>query len=378
MDNKSFCVLPFIHLHVNEHNDVKLCCMADRYPIKKFSPEFDFNNDIQMQEIRTKLLSGEQIEHCRTCYEYEERGANSWRISANKMWKERLNLESYDNMTPNLVYYDIRNDNLCNLSCRMCGPQSSSQLEKEFTKIGWPVQSSPKSFGFSDVIDFDTVQLIYVSGGEPTLLPKFKLFLKDAISKGKTNFGIQMNTNGTNLNQELLELLSHFNVEFIIVSLDGYNKINKYIRWPADWNSIVTNAHKLAKVTKELIFNLTASIWNISNLSSTVLFIESEFPDALIITNAVKYPEFNVFTTFPDKELALNDLQQIVNYSKLYKNEPNFRSKIDYYISALKDSEINLEALRQFFEYNDTLDKSRNIKLKDYIPELENCRSYLK
>ena len=29
------------------------------------------------------------------------------------------------------------------------------------------------------------------------------------------------------------------------------------------------------------------------------------------------------------------------------------------------------------FKYNDVLDKSRDIKLHDYIPELEKCRVYL-
>jgi hypothetical protein len=36
---------------------------------------------------------------------------------------------------------------------------------------------------------------------------------------------------------------------------------------------------------------------------------------------------------------------------------------------------INLEKLKLFFEFNDQLDKSRNIQLKDYIPELDQFRN---
>jgi hypothetical protein len=37
-------------------------------------------------------------------------------------------------------------------------------------------------------------------------------------------------------------------------------------------------------------------------------------------------------------------------------------------------SKIDLETLKLFFEFNDKLDHSRNIKLADYIPELEQER----
>ena len=269
--NKSFCILPFIHLHVNEHNDIKLCCIADRHPIGKYSNNFNFATDDRMQEIRKKLLDGEKIDHCQVCYNYEDNGTVSQRLLANKQWKDKLNIKNIDEVTTNLVYYDIRNDNLCNLGCRMCGPQSSSQLEKEFERIGWNVSNPPKDFGFSDVIDLDAVQMIYVSGGEPTLLPKFKLFLQNAILKGKTDFSIQMNTNGTNLNKEFQNLLSQFNIDFISVSVDGYDTINKYIRWPAHWESIVKNTHSLLSITDRVSFNITVSIWNISNLSLLVL-----------------------------------------------------------------------------------------------------------
>ena len=35
------------------------------------------------------------------------------------------------------------------------------------------------------------------------------------------------------------------------------------------------------------------------------------------------------------------------------------------------------DKLKKFFDYNDLLDQSRNVKLIDYIPELEACRSYI-
>jgi hypothetical protein len=42
-----------------------------------------------------------------------------------------------------------------------------------------------------------------------------------------------------------------------------------------------------------------------------------------------------------------------------------------------KDYSLDLEKLKTFFEFNDKLDQSRNIKLVDYIPELEAARKLI-
>ena len=39
---------------------------------------------------------------------------------------------------------------------------------------------------------------------------------------------------------------------------------------------------------------------------------------------------------------------------------------------------IDLEKLSDFFYYNDTLDRVRGSKLVNFIPELEECRKYIK
>ena len=59
-----------------------------------------------------------------------------------------------------------------------------------------------------------------------------------------------------------------------------------------------------------------------------------------------------------------------------YKNNVTINSQIDsYYTHYTSSPKINLEKLEKFYEYNNKLDHARNVKLKDYIPELEVCRS---
>jgi len=51
------------------------------------------------------------------------------------------------------------------------------------------------------------------------------------------------------------------------------------------------------------------------------------------------------------------------------------QSFIDGFIMHYSNNfKLDLEKLKAFFEFNDKLDQSRNIKLIDYIPELEAAR----
>lgn len=381
--NKAFCILPFIHIHVSEKNDIKLCCLADDdVPIKKYSNDFDFAADPEYQEIRTKLLAGERIPHCKNCYKYEDGGAESSRIRDTVEWVKKLNLESAEALAPELIYYDIRNDNLCNLSCRMCIPQFSSQLVKEYKTLGWILegdQTEPRSFGFNNVVDLATVKKIYVAGGEPSLMPEFRKFLKRAVEAGRTDIEIRISTNATNLNQEYRELLSHFTNLDIICSIDGYDQVNKYIRWPADWPTITENIIELHKITPRVAFNVTVSVWNIARLSELVEFFDSTFDRPVILLNQVMHPPEQQFETFPDKALAIADLERI-KLSKSYRTDRHagLRSKVDFFIKGLRESDVNLANLKKFFIYNDALDQSRGVRLADYIPELEAARSLIK
>ena len=379
--NKSFCILPFIHIHVSEKNNIKLCCLAeDNMKLATYAEDFDFANDPDYQDVRAKLLAGERIPHCTKCYELEDGGVESTRIRDTAEWIDKLNLTRIEDLQSELIYYDIRNDNLCNLSCRMCNPQFSSQIVKEYKTLGWgDWPAEPRSFGFNSVVDMNTVQKIYVAGGEPSLMPEFRTFLKRAVDAGRTDIDIRISTNTTNLNREYRDLLSQFSNLNIVCSIDGYDQVNRYIRWPADWPTIVENIKGLQAITPNVSFNVTVSIWNIARLSELIDFFDSTFDRPLILLNQVTWPPEQKFETFPNKAVALADLER-VKLSKSYQTDQwaGLKSKIDYFISVLENSTVDLDNLKKFFEYNDALDQVRGVKLVDYIPELEQARSLLK
>jgi sulfatase maturation enzyme AslB (radical SAM superfamily) len=221
------------------------------------------------------------------------------------------------------------------------------------------------------------VQKIYVAGGEPSLMPAFREFLRRAIEAGRTDIEILMSTNMTNLNSEYRDLLKPFDKVVIVCSIDGYDQVNRYIRWPADWSTLVENIKEMHKVTTNIAFNVTVGIWNIARLSELIRFFDDNFEKPMILLNSIMHPPHQMATAFPDKKVALADLDR-VKLTRSYRTDRSFKNKVDYYIQEVKKSELNVELLKRFFEYNDALDESRGVKLADYIPELEAARRFCK
>jgi sulfatase maturation enzyme AslB (radical SAM superfamily) len=376
MLNKSFCILPFIHLHVNEGDDIKPCCFGNN--VKKFTPEFNFATDPDFTKIRNDMLASVPVDQCQNCYKIEELGGKSFRQRDTNEWFDKLGITSPQEAQVDLIYYDIRNDNTCNLSCRICHPGASSQLEKEYKSLGWPITAAGRVTELSKIVNYNTIQRLYVAGGEPTIMPEFTLFLEQAIVHNRTDCELRIITNGTNINKNITELLTQFkNIEFT-VSIDGVDQVNRYIRWPSNWVSLVKNIHRLYELTDQISFNVTVSIWNMHRLSDLIFFLESEYNCPLIMLNEAVNSRADADITpwnFPDHNMAIGDLTKL-RFSQSYAIDPSFADRVEYFIDRLQKTTFDSEKLEGFFKYNDALDLSRKIQLKDFLPEIENFRKY--
>jgi sulfatase maturation enzyme AslB (radical SAM superfamily) len=210
-------------------------------------------------------------------------------------------------------------------------------------------------------------------------MPEFKKFLQRAIASQRTDIELQIITNATNLNAEYCELLGHFKNVNVTVSVDGFDQVNRYIRWPSNWATMVENIHRLHTITPHISFNVTVSMWNVTRLKELIDFLDAEFNVPIILMNpAVPIPanKKDINTSpfnFPDRGLAVKRLLELKETTS-YKQEKYFRGQVEFLINGANTTECNLNDLKIFFEYNDQLDNSRNVQLKDYIPELEQCR----
>jgi len=372
--NPSFCIFPFIELLTNQRDDgqTTVCCRSST-PITHVDQIQDFATDQNYKIIRDKMLQGVPIpEHCSTCYALEDKNIRSARQQETVEWANRLGLSSFDDLEKitNPAYYEIRPGNICNLQCRMCGPGSSQLIGKEYRRLNLISQLPPPQRSDFDIVDFTNLKKLYVAGGEPTAMPKFYDFLDRCIAEDRV-FEFQVNTNGTKLNNRFKKQLKRLPHMQFTVSIDGFDQLNHYIRWPSEWTRIVENVQYLVDHGHTVNFNTTVSIYNVIGLCELFAWFDQAFPGRLVHASLVrsKNDMLSAFI-FPHARLAKDRLLPIQQL-KCYKNDGLLKSTIDGLISHYDTNPVaDQEKLTQFFEFNNKLDQSRNIQLVDYIPEL--------
>ena len=112
---KSQCIL--------SNSKVLPCCHSSA---EKWNT-LDFAEGISTEkhtEARNLLTNNTWPDECKVCKDNENSNIKSARQRANEFFN------TTDKLNVSLEYLDIKFDNTCNLSCRMCNPQSSSKIEK--------------------------------------------------------------------------------------------------------------------------------------------------------------------------------------------------------------------------------------------------------
>ena len=377
-ENKSICILPFIQ-SVTIDGNFHLCCRSDK-PISKVDPLVNFADDVNRNSIKQKMLAGEKLDYyCNDCYNLEDKEITSLRTTLSTEWANRLGIKNISEFTTltGPVFYEIRASNQCNLMCRMCGPSRSSLIEKENQKLKIVSTDLFRYTGF-DSIDINTIEKLYVAGGEPTIMLELYKFLEECIEKKKTNFEIQVNTNAVSLPKKFKSLIKQFSNFNFEISIDGFELVNQYIRWPTKWEKLINNIDYLQNEGHQISFNSVVMIYNISSLYSTIEFLSKRYEKMPIHLSLVEY-DGDILSPylFPDKELVITNLIKIKKLD-IYNNDLVLKSKIDEYLDYFTNGhKVDLVTLAAFFKYNDMLDNSRNIRLVDYIPALEQCRKLI-
>ena len=347
----------------------------------KFEPYTDFYTDKNSLKMRQQMLNGEKTELCQQCYNVENHGAISRRQTYTRDWTYKLNLKSYSEVKKytKLIRYEISLGNYCNLMCRMCNPSSSNLIDNEYSDLGITQHKLgiTKNNHF-DNIDLDSIQQLIVTGGEPSINQEFYDFLKRCIQIKKTDFEIFISTNAVSITKEFISLIKQFTNMQISISIDGFDKTNQYIRWPADWEKIKKNVQRLISVLRphNYYFNSVISIYNIACLYPLFKFLDENYSTSTFSINLLETPNNQTAWNFPNKQLALDNLKKIKTLNKYHTDEV-FNSNINGIIQRLETCEIDYATLAEFFKFNDLLDQSRGVKLADYIPELDQCRTYI-
>lgn len=384
IESKTFCVLPWMHLATSASGNLRVCCNST--PGKNFIKKADgkfykiYEDNIKeawnsetYQTIRKEMLDGIRPEMCQRCFREEDAGLISARQNWNKKWISKVN-DITDEPAFNIKYLDIRLGNLCNLRCRMCNPYASNQWVKEHNLINnnlskeeynrlknmnWPENNLTWTNLFSIA---DTVEEIYLTGGEPTIIKQqhklLDYFIENKIAK---NIKLKYNTNLTNVPKHLITRWKNFQKVQLNCSIDAVGDLNKYIRYPSDWKKIVENFEKVKKLENVYIeIHCTVQMYNILSLSNFINWADNY--NHKIYFNILNHPEELNIRVLP-KELKKIVTERLLSYTNLDK----VKGIIDYMNS--EDWSYNLVRFRK---YTNILDESRKQNLKEIDLELFN------
>ena len=379
----TFCILPWMHLATNASGNLRVCCNST--PGKNFIEKPDgkiyklqrddlkeaWNSDTY-KKIRTQMLNGERPEMCARCFKEEDVGIWSTRQAWNVKWKEE-DVDYKVDAPFDIKYVDLRLGNLCNLKCRMCNPYASNQWVKEWAMINedadltelnrlknldWPQYNKTWDNLFKIV---DSVEEIYLTGGEPTIIKEQFYLLEYCVKYGYAeNIKLKYNTNLTNIPHELIEAWKDFKQVQLNCSIDAVGDLDRYIRYPSNWSKIQENFDIIQALPNSVIeIHNTVQMYNILRLDE---FIEWAKPYGhKIYFNILNHPEPLNIRVLPKhlKYLAKDKLEQ-------YTDIPKVQGIIDYMMAEDWNNKWS-----EFINYSKQLDESRGENLYDHIPEFK-------
>ncbi len=364
MNNKTFCKMPFIGFQAS-YRGFRLCCASDMSDIKTAK---DFWDSDYREQVKKKMLDGQSVSACRNCYKSEALGQISMRNHYNSIYKD-LAIEE----TPTALDLDF--SNLCNLKCIMCGPDRSSQWAKELGKNG----SAPVSKKELDQLCkiSHNVKHLTIQGGEPSIMPEFEYYF-DYLKENNLiqNIDLDCISNLTNINNKFYKLLEDFKSVNINASVDSYHLANDYIRFPSKFKIIEQNLDSLANRKIQVNLQITVQVLSMFNFYDFLVWckkMQTKYMsrDSILGLNIsyVKNPRFLDIQYAPNrlKQKMISDIKHFRSTEKIKDTKFNIELRnIEKVLTKTNDKHY-ADELRN---YLDGLDKRRNIKVTNYIPDI--------
>lgn len=429
LKSETFCFYPFVQISSNPAGHLKPCCNyvgpmthEDGKVISVLNGDnfSDVWNSKSMINLRKDLHTGTIPNSCRRCIRDGDVSMRKRSIDDYKNDREKLSLvlNSVNNnyqVEESPSYLELKPSNLCNLKCVMCNSYDSSQIAKELNELAgkfggikvldgrfieisttpgitennttWSGIEQPEWSDNSRVWESFTkmapgIEVLSFAGGEPTIMPFVLKALQYVVDNDLAkNITVFLASNFTNLNKNFLELMPKFKKFELIASIDGFDKVNDYSRFPSKWKQISRNYVEaksyMAHSNVKILMNITVSSLTVLNLDDLLYFLEDQaksypyFKEWPYNINLIMFPLEQQISMLPRhiKDLAIQRLTTYMSKSQILKDFPGLDGKIMLLINELKKEDD--PALFEVFKKRiKILDTHREINIVDYIPDL--------
>lgn len=342
---------------------------------------------------------------CANCYYKEARGLRSQRLNWLNHQKILYTPGTFETACKvsnnNIVHLNLNLSNICNFKCRMCSPLYSNSWisDAEYLKSsGAPCRDYNES-GTKQIIDIDnffdnyaaqlhTLSTIWVTGGEPFMDDRLVYFgerLREFRDTSKVN--INITTNLSKINTDILDKLTHFGTLGINISADATGELFEYMRssgtftWD-NFNKTVDNIlnwrlQQTSKCSIELAFNGSFQTYN--SLNSFGFF--EYFNKKLHYEKYHDWIEYRILTSprwlaahnMPD-DIKLESKRRLLvlldSLPAMCSNSTSALRQGEFVKNCITslDTASNPREWDRFIEFTAALDIRRNQYIKNYAP----------
>lgn len=381
---------PWKHVHAWANGYVYPCCLSNnesefRYGnLNEKSLSELFNSDV-IKQMRLDLLAGKKHGACTRCYEQEDMGFRSMRNSFNEQYYDAniLSSTNSDGSVDNIVlpYWDLRFSNICNMKCRTCGPDFSTQWHSDAQSLGnsdLKVKKIRHSIIEESAKYANDIDQVYFAGGEPLIMDEHWQFVNQLKNK---NIRFYYQTNMSQLfykGNSAIDLWNTFENVTVTASLDAHGDLASYVRSGTNWDKIEENIKLVREQCPHVVFNVSCTT-SILNVHSIIEFYEYLINNNLVNKNnfeinPVMFPHYYKVDLLPNSLLSTykNKINKYIDKLKT-SNEPisNTIAQFSSLVNMLeKPSKYKSTEWDQFVKITNSLDNIRNENFRDYLTDL--------
>jgi len=390
LPNKDFCVLPWVALEIQPNGEHAVCCLAEEtikdeqgqtLTVTKNSLD-EVLDSHSMKQLRKDFLANTRPDTCAKCWRVEDAGGVSKRLNtldrlkhlgiANQTWTEERK---------ELLMFDLKVGNICNLKCRICGSYSSSQIATEEL----PKENKKSSFAYQMIEQgrwpreqehfwtrlnelSNEIRYLEFTGGEPFLIKEHFAFLQQLVDLGIAgNVEIHYNTNGTQYPENAPDIWRHFKLVEIAFSIDDVGPRFEYQRKNATWDEVNENISKFKKLKQEL-GNIhlqvcsTINVFNVMYLEGLANWIDEQEFDNVYWNMLHDEEAVSIRSLHPMAKIRATARLTMAQVSSQHKKE--FENAIQFMENGL--SSDGTELIKKI----KSKDALRNENIWDHHPEL--------
>jgi len=397
MESEHFCLIPWTHIHGFPTGEAYPCCLGEMdHPIGNMRENSleEIWNGPEYVEMRERMLADKPCKQCTRCYEQEKNGFFSMRNSHNKHFGHHIDkVDQGINPDFEIVYWDIRFSNQCNLKCRSCGPMFSSLWYDDHVKM-YGQDPGHKRIEYAgrtktDIWEqlepqIDNIEQIYFAGGEPLIMQEHYNILKELVRRERFDVRLIYNSNFQKLTYKDLDVLEYwklFENVSIGASLDAMGPRAELIRKGTSWDEVMRNRERMLETCPNVDFYIspTLSIMNVFHVHDFHRdWVNRGFlKHSDLNVNILQSPEWYRADCLPQhmKDLAIAQIKEHMDWLEPHDTVRRAINGFNSTVTFLEQTD-NTQHLPKFNAMRKLLDGVRDEDFYSVIPELKELETY--